>query len=71
MLRGIFASFLFAVVTTVCGLTAAVAQLVRPGSDAIMHLGRLWSRTMLWAVGARVTAAAMRSRASRPTGSPV
>jgi 1-acyl-sn-glycerol-3-phosphate acyltransferase len=55
MVRGLFASALFVAITALLGFSAAVAQLVRPRSDAIMRLGRLWSRTMLWAVGARVT----------------
>ena len=40
--------------TAVIGTTAAIGSLLRPGSDLTMRIGRIWSRSNLAAVGARV-----------------
>jgi len=53
-LRGLWAFLVFTLVTPLCGIPAAVISLLRRGSDVTMRVGRLWSRAMLWAVGARV-----------------
>jgi 1-acyl-sn-glycerol-3-phosphate acyltransferase len=55
LLRGLWAFAVLSVVTPLCGIPAAVISLIRRGSDVTMRVGRLWSRSMLWAVGARVT----------------
>jgi 1-acyl-sn-glycerol-3-phosphate acyltransferase len=54
MLRGLYAFCVFVIITLVCALPAALYSLVRRDSDISMRLGRVWSRTMLSAVGARV-----------------
>lgn len=54
MLRAIFVITLFVLTTAALGLPAILVSLLRPGSDVTMRAGRLWSRVMLWAVGARV-----------------
>jgi 1-acyl-sn-glycerol-3-phosphate acyltransferase len=55
MLRGIYATCVLSVATLVLGIPAIAVSLVRRGSDATMRFGKLWSRIMLSAVGARVT----------------
>lgn len=54
MLRALFASIVFVVTTVTLALPAMLISLLKPGSDSTMRAGRLWSRAMLWAVGARV-----------------
>jgi len=54
LLRGVWALVVLAVVTPLCGIPSAVISLVHRGSDVTMRLGRIWSRSMLWATGARV-----------------
>ena len=55
MLRALFTLLVLIVATLACGLPAMLVSLLRPNSDASMRAGRLWSRALLWAVGARVT----------------
>jgi 1-acyl-sn-glycerol-3-phosphate acyltransferase len=55
MLRGLYATIVLVLSTSVFGIPAVVLSLLRRGSDATMRLGKLWSRSMLSAVGARVT----------------
>ena len=52
MLRGIWTFVVFVAATVVFGGTAAAWSLVRPGSDIVMRLGRVWSRACLAAAGA-------------------
>jgi 1-acyl-sn-glycerol-3-phosphate acyltransferase len=54
MLRAVFACVVFVVTTLGLGLPAFLVSLLRPRSDITMKAGRLWSRALLWAVGARV-----------------
>jgi 1-acyl-sn-glycerol-3-phosphate acyltransferase len=54
MLRGIAALLWFAVITLLLGVPAVVIQILRRNSDITMKAGRLWSRWMLRAVGARM-----------------
>lgn len=54
MLRGLWALAVLVLSTAVCGTVAAVGSLLRPGSDLTMRMGRIWSRSNLAAVGARV-----------------
>ncbi len=51
MLRGIFTFVVFIAMTVLAGGTAALWSLLRPGSDIVMRLGTLWSRTSLAAAG--------------------
>jgi 1-acyl-sn-glycerol-3-phosphate acyltransferase len=55
MLRGLFATMVLVIATSILGIPAIVLSLLRRGSDATMRMGKLWSTTMLWAVGARVS----------------
>lgn len=54
-LRGLWTAFVMALTTLVCGSVGAICTTLRPGSDATMIAGRVWSRLNLRAVGARVT----------------
>jgi len=54
-LRGLWTGLVIALSTAVCATAAAIISTVRPGSDATMISGRIWSRANLWAAGARVT----------------
>jgi 1-acyl-sn-glycerol-3-phosphate acyltransferase len=54
MLRGLYAFCVLVIITLVCAIPAGVYSLLRPGSDFAMHAARLWGRTMLRAVGARL-----------------
>ena len=54
-LRGLWTAFVMALTTFVCGSAGAICTTLRPGSDATMTAGRLWSRLNLSAAGARVT----------------
>ena len=54
MLRTVLAVVVLVVTTAGLGLPAMLISLLRPGSDVTMRAGRLWSRAMLWAVGARL-----------------
>jgi 1-acyl-sn-glycerol-3-phosphate acyltransferase len=54
MLRGLCAFIVLVIMTLACGLPAMLISLIRRGSDITMRAGRIWSRTMLAAVGARV-----------------
>jgi 1-acyl-sn-glycerol-3-phosphate acyltransferase len=54
MLRGLWALLVLAVATTVCGIPAMIGDLLFPRSNMTTRLGRVWSRVMLRAVGARV-----------------
>lgn len=55
MLRGIWALCVLVVATTCLALPATVITLLSPrGSNAVIRAGKLWSRIMLAAVGARV-----------------
>jgi 1-acyl-sn-glycerol-3-phosphate acyltransferase len=54
MPRVVFAILVFVGTTLALGLPAILVSLLRPGSDITMRAGRLWSRAMLWTVGARV-----------------
>jgi 1-acyl-sn-glycerol-3-phosphate acyltransferase len=51
MLRGIWTFMVFIVATVIAGGIAAAWSLLRPGSDIVMRLGRVWSRTCLSAAG--------------------
>jgi 1-acyl-sn-glycerol-3-phosphate acyltransferase len=51
MLRGIFTFLVFIAATVITGGTAAAWSLLRPGSDIVMRLGRVWSRVCLAAAG--------------------
>jgi 1-acyl-sn-glycerol-3-phosphate acyltransferase len=51
VIRGIFTFVVFVAATVVFGGTAAFWSLVRPGSDIVMRLGRIWSRVILAAGG--------------------
>jgi 1-acyl-sn-glycerol-3-phosphate acyltransferase len=56
MLRGIWAAFVLVIATMACALPAILITLLSPrGSNAVIYAGKLWSRVMLAAVGARVT----------------
>ncbi len=56
MLRGIWAACVLVVATIGCALPAiAVTLLSRRGSDAVVRAGKIWSRILLAAVGARLT----------------
>ncbi len=56
MLRASWTVIVVIVATVVCGLPVAVLSLIVPRlSDWSMWSGRIWSRTILWATGARVT----------------
>jgi 1-acyl-sn-glycerol-3-phosphate acyltransferase len=54
MLRGLWAFVVLVVTTVLIGVPAALISLLRRGSDVTMRMGRMWSRIMLAAVGARV-----------------
>lgn len=55
MLRGIWAACVLVVASAALALPATIITLLSPrGSNAVIHAGKLWSRIMLWAVGARV-----------------
>ena len=54
MLRGLWAIAVVVLATICIGIPAAVLSLLWRGSDVTMRLGRIWSRTGLAAVGARV-----------------
>jgi 1-acyl-sn-glycerol-3-phosphate acyltransferase len=51
MLRGILTYVVFVAATVIAGGTAAAWSLLRPGSDIVMRLGRVWSRVCLGAAG--------------------
>jgi 1-acyl-sn-glycerol-3-phosphate acyltransferase len=51
MLRGAVTLLVFVVATVIAGGTAAAWSLIRPGSDIVMRLGRVWSRVCLAAAG--------------------
>lgn len=53
-LRGLWTGLVMAWSTAVCGLAAAISTTLKPGSDATMIYGRVWSRMNLRAAGARV-----------------
>lgn len=55
MLRGLYATIVLVLTTSLFGTPAIVLSLLCRGSDATMRFGKLWSRAMLAAVGARVT----------------
>jgi 1-acyl-sn-glycerol-3-phosphate acyltransferase len=56
MLRGIWAALVLLVVSVSLAIPATIVTLLSPpGSNAVIHAGKLWSRIMLWVVGARVT----------------
>ena len=56
MLRGIWVRFVLVVMTPLVGLPATIVALLVPRwSNAVMHAGRIWSRSLLAAAGARVT----------------
>ena len=54
MVRGMLAMVALTALTVLFGVPAALIGLVNPRSDVTMRLGRLWSRAMLRATGARV-----------------
>ena len=54
MPRTLFALAILVVATLCLGLPAILISLLRPSGDSTMRAGRLWSRIMLWAIGARV-----------------
>jgi 1-acyl-sn-glycerol-3-phosphate acyltransferase len=54
MIRGIWVKIVMAFSTLTCGLAGAIITSLKPGSDATMVAGRLWSRINLWATGAQV-----------------
>ena len=54
MLRGSWTIAVILVATVACGVPSLVANLLRPGTNATMVFGRLWSRVILRATGARV-----------------
>jgi 1-acyl-sn-glycerol-3-phosphate acyltransferase len=51
--------------TAVCGLVGAVCTSLKPGSDATILAGRVWSRLNLRAAGARVTWEGLETASSR------
>lgn len=53
MLRWSWLCIVLVVSTAVLGTAAAVATLVRPGCNATMRLGKVWSRWLLAAAGVR------------------
>lgn len=65
MLRGLWALCVLVLSTTVFGTVAAVGSLLRPGSDLTMRMGRIWSRSNLAAVGARVRYSGLERALSR------
>jgi 1-acyl-sn-glycerol-3-phosphate acyltransferase len=54
MLRGLWTFVVFVFITPGLALAAMAVALLRPRSEFVMRVGRLWSRTLLAAVGARV-----------------
>lgn len=54
MLRGSWTIAVILIATVACGVPALVANVLRPGTNATMVLGRVWSRVILRATGARV-----------------
>jgi len=54
MFRGLWAVLVLIVASVFCGVLTIVTSLLNPKSDAVMPLGRLWSRMMLAALGSRV-----------------
>lgn len=54
MLRGAWTLIVLFVATPLFGLPATVITLLAPRSEAVARAARMWSRVMLWAVGARV-----------------
>ncbi len=55
MLRGLCATVILVISTSILGIPAIVLSLLRRESDATMRMGKIWSSIMLFAVGARVT----------------
>lgn len=53
-LRGLWTGLVMALTTVVCASIAAVWTTFRPGSDAAMIVGRVWSRLNYRAAGARI-----------------
>ena len=64
-LRGLWAGLVIALTTVVCSLAAAISSTLKPGSDAAITSGRLWSRMNLRAVGARVRWERLETAAAR------
>jgi 1-acyl-sn-glycerol-3-phosphate acyltransferase len=54
MLRGLWTFVVFLLITPGLALAALAVSLFHPRSDFVMRVGRLWSRALLAAVGARV-----------------
>lgn len=52
--RGLWTAFVVGVTTAVCGTAGAVCTTLKPGSDATLIAGKIWSRLNLRAAGARV-----------------
>jgi 1-acyl-sn-glycerol-3-phosphate acyltransferase len=65
MLRGLYAFCVLVIITLVCAIPAGLYSLLRPGSDFAMRAARLWGRTMLRAVGARLECAGLEHLSSR------
>jgi 1-acyl-sn-glycerol-3-phosphate acyltransferase len=56
MLRGIWVKIMFGIATMAFAVPATILAMFLPGtSNLIIRSGRLWSRSLLWASGARVT----------------
>ena len=55
MLRGLFTFAVLVPATTLRGAVSTVVNLIRRDGDFTMRMGRVWSRWMLAATGARVT----------------
>jgi 1-acyl-sn-glycerol-3-phosphate acyltransferase len=54
MLRGLWGIVVFVVSTFFAGLGAVVGEFLLPNRDLTFHLGQLWSRLHLWALGVTV-----------------
>jgi 1-acyl-sn-glycerol-3-phosphate acyltransferase len=54
MLRGLWGVVVFVVATFFAGLGAVVGEFLLPNRDLTFHLGQMWSRLHLWALGIRV-----------------
>jgi 1-acyl-sn-glycerol-3-phosphate acyltransferase len=54
MLRGLLAILVFAVLTAVFGSVLTLWGFLRPSSNLVVRLGRVWSRSLLATIGARV-----------------
>lgn len=54
MLRGLWGVVVFVVATFFAGLGSVVGEFLLPNRDLTFHLGQMWSRLHLWALGIRV-----------------